>query len=289
MRTPRRGGRLEYRRVDVSGWVTAHGGVVRVSTLVDAGGSRHTVAAALASGALVRVTRGWVAVPGADELLVGAARRGVVVTCVTQAARLGLWVLERGARPHVAAKPHAGRAPTDEAIVHRHLPVVPRHPDVLVDVVENVLLTVAHCQPFEAALAVWESALRRGQVASGALRRLPLPGCARRLLDAADVWSDSGLETLVVPRLRWLQLPLRRQVWVSGHRIDLLIGDRLVLQIDGAHHTGPQRDEDIAHDAALMLLGYHVIRVSYRHVVDDWAGVQDLVMRAVAQGLHLPR
>ena len=65
--------------------------------------------------------------------------------------------------------------------------------------------------------------------------------------------------------------------------------DRLVLQIDGAHHTGAQRDEDIAHDATLTLMGYHVIRVSYRHVVDDWASVQDTIMRAVAQGLHRAR
>ncbi|GEB94698.1 hypothetical protein GCM10009724_02300 [Microbacterium lacticum] len=262
---------------------------MRVSALMDAGASRHTIATARECGTLVRVTRGWVALPGADDLLVGAARRGVVLTCVTQAARLGLWVLASGPRPHVGASPHAGRAPTQEAVVHRHRPLVPRHPDHLVDPVENVLLTVAHCQPFEAGLAVWESALRQGLVSALTMRRLALPSCARRLLDAADVWSDSGLETLVLPRLRWMRLPLRRQVWIAGHRVDLLIGDRLVLQIDGAHHTGAQRDEDIAHDATLTLMGYHVIRVSYRHVVDDWASVQDTIMRAVAQGLHRAR
>ena len=66
-----------------------------------------------------------------------------------------------------------------------------------------------------------------------------------------------------------------------------LSGERLVLQIDGATHVGPQREEDIRHDAALMLLGFHVIRVGYRDVVDGWPAVQDLIMRAVAQGLHL--
>lgn len=38
-----------------------------------------------------------------------------------------------------------------------------------------------------------------------------------------------------------------------------------------------------------MLLGYHVIRVDYRQVVDRWHTVQDVIMRAVAQGLHLAR
>jgi very-short-patch-repair endonuclease len=77
------------------------------------------------------------------------------------------------------------------------------------------------------------------------------------------------------------------QAWIAGHRVDFLIGDRLVLQIDGSHHVGVQRTEDIEHDAQLMLLGYHVIRVGYAQIVDRWHVVQDLVVRAVAQGLHL--
>ena len=59
-----------------------------------------------------------------------------------------------------------------------------------------------------------------------------------------------------------------------------------MLQIDGGHHVGQQRTSDIAHDAQLMLLGYHVIRVGYEQVVNDWPAVQDVIMRAVAQGLH---
>ena len=89
-----------------------------------------------------------------------------------------------------------------------------------------------------------------------------------------------------IPPLRWLHLPLRQQVWIAGHVVDLLIGERLVLQMDGGHHVGAQRASDIAHDAALMLLGYHVIRVGYVQVVERWHEVQDLITRAVAQGLH---
>jgi hypothetical protein len=36
-----------------------------------------------------------------------------------------------------------------------------------------------------------------------------------------------------------------------------------------------------------MLLGYHVIRVGYVQVIDRWHTVQDVIMRAVALGLHL--
>ena len=99
-------------------------------------------------------------------------------------------------------------------------------------------------------------------------------------------YSDSGLESFVVPRLGWLNVRITPQAWIAGHRVDFLIGDRLVLQVAGGNHVGAKRDEDIAHDSALTLLGYHVIRVGYFQVVDRWHEVQDVIMRAVAQGLH---
>lgn len=264
------------------------GGVVRTSVLSDAGCTRGECERALSSGVIIRPGRGWLAVSDADPLLIAAARNGVVLTCVTQAKRLGLWVLKDD-RPHVAARANSGRAPTSSTTVHWCTPPLPRHPDHLVDPIENVLVIAARCMPHEQALVVWESALRQGITTRQAVERLALPPAARRLLADADPFADSGLESLAVPRLRWMRLPLRRQIWVFGHRVDLLIGERLVLQTDGAHHVGAQRDQDIAHDAELMLLGYHVIRVGYRQVVDHWEEVQDRIMRAVAQGLHLAR
>ena len=205
-----------------------------------------------------------------------------------QVRRLGLWVLHED-RPHVAAPGDFGRAAPSGATVHWARPLVPRHPDALIDPIENVLVLVAACQPFEAALAVWESALRQGLVDRHALERMPLPTAARNLLDAALPFSDSGLESFVVPRLGWMRIPLVPQVWIAGHRVDFLIGERLVLQVDGGHHIGEQRESDIEHDAQLTLLGYHVIRVGYWQIVDRWHTVQDLIMRAVAQGLHRTR
>lgn len=260
-------------------------GVAAVRDLIAEGHSRWTIGRAVDERRLVRVRPGWVAQPEADPQLVAAARRGVVLSCVTQARRIGLWVLADD-RLHVAAPAHSGRAASTTATVHWSTPVVPRHPTALVDPIENVLALVSTCQPHDIALAVWESALRQGLVDRGLVSRLALPTRAQELLAEADPFADSGLETFVLPRLRWLRLPLRRQIWIRGHRVDLLIGDRLVLQIDGGHHVGAQRDADIAHDRALLLLGYHVIRVSYSQIVDRWAEVQDAVMRAVAQGLH---
>lgn len=242
---------------------------------------------AVQRGVLFRVRRGWVAPADADPALVDAVRGGVVLSCVTQAKRIGLWDVGDPA-VHSAASPHAGRVSAG-GIVHWGRPAVPRPPGALVDALENVLVIAARCQPREVALAIWNSALNARMVEIETLRRLPLPPSARELLDEATPFADSGLESIAVPRLRWLNVPLRRQIWIGGHRVDLLIGDRLILQIDGGHHVGPQRTRDIEHDARLVLMGYHVIRVGYDQMVHRWPEVQDLVMRAVAQGLHRSR
>ncbi|MDN3495527.1 DUF559 domain-containing protein [Planococcus sp. APC 4015] len=265
--------------------LSALDGVARVRTVCDRGASPYTIRAAVARGVLTRPRKGWVALATADPALVAAAEAGVVLSCATEAKRLGLWVLDAAA-PHVAAPAHSGVVRTTRSIVHWAAPVVPRHPDSLVDPIENVLALVATCLPFEDALAVWESALRKGLVDLASMRRLPLGPAARRLSEEAMPWSDSGLESFVVPRLRWMRLPIVPQAWIAGHRVDFLIGERLVLQIDGGHHVGAQREQDVAHDAQLMLLGYRVIRVGYFQVVERWHEVQEVLMRAVAQGLH---
>ncbi|AZS37798.1 hypothetical protein CVS47_02444 [Microbacterium lemovicicum] len=266
--------------------VAVAGGVMRVAALRHAGVPRRAIEQAVAARVLLRPRNGWVALPEADPALMAAARAGVVLTCLTQAERLGLWVFDDGA-VHVAADPHRHIGEVREGTrVHWARPLVPRHPDVLVDRVENALAAVVSCQPHERALAVWESALRHGHVTREAVRLLPLSTAARSLLEACSVHSDSGLETFIPVRLRFLRLPIRQQVWLGGHRVDFLIGDRLVLQVDGGHHVGAQRRSDIAHDARLMLLGFHVIRLDYVQIMTRWAEVHDVIVLAVAQGLH---
>jgi len=262
------------------------GGIAPVRAVLDAGVSAGAVKRAKRHGRLIRPRNGWVAVPGVDPALRAAAELGVVLTCVTRAERAGLWTFG-AAEYHVAADPRHALPRRTTAHVHWARPVVARRPGVLEDGIENTLVLVAECRPFEEALVVWESALHAGLVSLAVMRRLRLTERVRRVLEATAPFADSGVETVVVPRLRWMGLPLRRQIVIAGRPVDLLIGDRLVLQIDGGHHIGPQRDADNAHDATLRLMGYHVIRVSYRQVFDDWPAVQERIMLAVAQGLHL--
>lgn len=281
------------------GWVATlrvHDGIARQTLLAGRQTSKRELKDAVASGALLRIRRSWLALPDADALLIAAARAGVVLSCVTRAERLGLWVHGDSTMPHVAAPPCSGgvRIESDaknapRATVHWFAPVVPRPPHTLEDGIENTLVSIALCQPFENALATWESAFRKGLADRAVLARLRLPRIARDLLDESTPFADSGLETIVPRRLRWLRLRIVAQAWLHGHLVDFLLGERLVLQIDGGHHVGPQRDSDNRHDAELALRGYHVIRVGFHQVMDDWPGVQQLVMNAVAQGLHLAR
>lgn len=274
---------------DLVDFVSDCGGFARTVRVTERGFGRRVVEAAVASELLLRPRRGWLAAKNTPRMLYDAARFGVVLTCRTAAQHYKVWLHELGDVPHVAVPvTRTGRVGV-HAKIHWGAPLIPRDPDALIDPIENVLAFIAECEPYEQALATWDSAFNKGLVEMAAMARLPLRPRARRLLADATPFADAGLETYVRTRLRWLRLPLRIQTWIHGHRVDALIGARLVLQIDGKHHVGPQRTEDIKHDAELMLIGYHVIRVSYAQVMFDWPTVQDLIMRAVAQGLHLAR
>jgi very-short-patch-repair endonuclease len=269
--------------------VRALDGVAPSARMQREGTSPDTIAAAVRTGALLRVRRRSVALPDADPLLVAAARAGVSLTCCTAAARHGLWVLDQHVF-HVAAPAHAGRIVVASGTrVHRARPLLPRHPESLVDGVVNVLGVVSACLPAEQALAVWDSALNKRLVTLDEMRRYPLSARARDLAEEATPLPDSGLETFLIVRLRWLRERLTPQAWILGHRVDLLIGEKLVLHVDGGHHVGAQREADIRHDTLLTLNGYHVIRVGYRQMVEDWPSVQLLIVQAIAQGLHRAR
>ncbi|MEW1962670.1 DUF559 domain-containing protein [Microbacterium sp. NPDC077644] len=262
------------------------GGIARTNTLLLDGASPHALRKLKESGRIQTVRNGWVALPDADRMKITAVKRGVILSCVTLAERSGLWVPD-GSRIHVAAAAHSGRVDPGGAVVHWARPVVPRNPDACEDSLVNALVLVAICRPFEEALVIWESALNKQLTDREAIARLPLPPAALAVLESARPFADSGLETMVIHRLRWLRLRLLPQVWILDRPVDVLIGDRLVLQIDGGHHVGRQRTSDIEHDARLKLRGYHVIRVGYDQVMNQWPQVQALIMDAVAQGLHL--
>lgn len=264
------------------------GGVVRAHTMIEHGYSIGQLRASVRKGVLIRPRRGWLALRDADPARLGAVSAGVVLTCITQAKRLGLWVLDHP-MPHCASPSPTSTVRATNFVLHRSAPPSLRPPGTIEDPIENVLWIVASCQPFESALAIWDSALNQRLVTYQALDQLPLTRRARRVLEASSPYADSGLESMVRSRLRWLKVKIRPQAVVLDRRVDFLIGDRLIVQIDGGHHVGQQRSDDIRHDARLLANGFRVIRLSYAQVVHDWPETQSIIMQALARGLHLVR
>ena len=275
--------------MDIVTFIARRGGVVRSREALEHGHSAYRIGRAISDGRISRPQRGWLALRGADPDLLGAVSHGVLLSCVTQAERIGLWVPERTSELHVAARHPHTRVALPKCRVHWAKPLVPRQPGRLEDSLENVLALVAVCQRREDALVMWESALNRKLIDALSLQQLPLGARARAILADCTPFADSGLETIVRDRYRWLGIPVRIQVPLFGRRVDLLFGERLVVQIDGRTHVGAQRDQDNAHDAMLLHHGYEVIRVSYEQVVRRWEEVHALIIGAIARGRHLAR
>lgn len=262
-------------------------GVVPTQFLLQNGWSKHKISRAIQSGDMSRIRQGWLALPQPDPDLLQAAKFGGVLTCVSQAVRAGLWVPKKD-HLHLGLRSN-GRSliGKDRVTSHWHRPLVQRHPWALEDSLINTLQSVLLCQPQEDALIILESALNKRLISGRALLSLDFPKNSKSIIKLALPFSDSGLETIFRTRLRFLQIPIRQQTHVLGHRVDFLLGDRLVIQIDGGSHIGKQRIQDNSHDAQLLLDGYHVIRIGYAQIIDAWPEVQDTIMRAVARGLHL--
>ncbi|GAD35152.1 hypothetical protein MTS1_02524 [Microbacterium sp. TS-1] len=278
---------------EVTRWVEGAGGIAHRSAVLAAGFPVRAIRDAVAAGGLRMVRRAWCVSAGAPGDLRAAASAGGRLSCVSLARRRGWWVPDGiPSQHHVHLLPHAASPDTDDAdtVAHWTRPLCPVAQTDLQAGVEDALGHIAQCLPREDALVVWESAARTEALAPETLRAVPWPSvAARELAGAVTGLSDSGLETLVFAPLRDRGVPVVQQAKIAGRFVDGLVGDRLVVQIDGFafHASSAQRSADVAHDAELRLRGYTVLRFTYRQVVHERAAVQRTLQRALAQRLHL--
>ena len=110
------------------------------------------------------------------------------------------------------------------------------------------------------------------------------------LLEPVEALSESIIESYTRFRLWRLGLEPRVQVQIRGvGRVDLLIGTRLVIELDGRefHSSVEQFEEDRRRDAVLIALGYHVLRFSYRQIMYKWFEVLAAIDASIARGDHL--
>lgn len=274
--------------MDVADWIDRGGGIRHADEALRAGYTRYAVRKAVGSGRVTRLRR-WLATPSAPPLLRRAAAMSGRLACLSAAAHHELWVLADG-RVHIAVPHSASRFDPGDALVHWNSGPITPHRFELVEPVVNALVHFADCQPFDHALATWESAIRSGAVIPESLSRLPLrSAAAKRVRECASTLSDSGIESIPVARLRRIGITVRQQVAIDGHPVDGLIGERLVYQIDGYgfHTSAARRRRDIAQDRRLQLMGYTVFRYDYKEVLFEWAKIESELRHAIASGAHL--
>lgn len=117
-----------------------------------------------------------------------------------------------------------------------------------------------------------------------------LPPQARNKVASINGWAESGSETVVRLWLESAGIQFAQQVEIRGMRgrVDFLIGDRLVLEVDSReHHTGNERyQSDRSRDQLLVSLGYRVIRVTYADVFYHWDQVSQRILEIIRRDEH---
>lgn len=237
------------------------------------------------TGGLRRVRRGWYATPTAQPVVVSAVAAGGVLGCVSALAWHDVWVPVSD-RLHVRARPAAHRGPRRFCRQFGR----PEPEGAAVDGLDTALRHAVRCLDDEGIVVVCDSLLNLNLMSRAGIEAClaGAPARIRSLVDRCDQ-AESGTETMVRLRLRSLGIEVRAQVWIDGvGRADLLVGDRLILEIDGrAYHVGSDRFEaDRERDRNAVERGYLVIRLTYNQVLHEWPAAEAAILAIVRRRMH---
>ena len=278
----------------------SHGHVLATFELRALGCTPYDLKRAVARGEVMRPRQGWYCSAHLDPSIVQALRVGGRLGCTSAAKYHGLWV--RSARLHVDVAPGAARLRDP----HDRRRRTGRHPVHLLDVhwsdartggdrlagdVLSALMGMAMCEPPERVVAAVDSALRGGLITTAAWTTATarLPRRLRRLLARVDPKSESITESVARFRLQALGIRTRQQVEVNGVGfVDLLIGDALVIELDGKewHDDEDRFEKDRRRDALLSIRGYRVLRFSYKQVFERWSEVRAAIEASIGRNDH---
>jgi very-short-patch-repair endonuclease len=159
------------------------------------------------------------------------------------------------------------------------------------EMIDDAAACLSTCLPRDHAIVAFDSILNSKLLSPERLRaaRSGLPDSQEWMMELVDPGCGSGLETLARLNLRQRHIRVRSQVHIPPVGwIDLLIGDRLVLELDSrAHHTDSAAYErDRARDLALIERGSLVIRVTYRSVMKQWPAIERAILTIVRRKEH---
>jgi len=277
------------------------GGLAATHELLRRGWNAHHLRTAVLSGSIVRVRQGWYANPTTRPVFQRAARVGGTLTCISAARELQL-AATNSPTLHVSVSRNAARLRTPDDRTKR----LTQNPDSTVTVhwssdrspatryvasVRQILHDMVWCQSPEYVVAAADSALRLGYLTRAEWNQdiAAFPRRLQRLLERVDGKSESIIESLMRFRLEALGISTRSQVRIRGvGHVDLLIGEKLVLELDGweFHHERDNFEEDRRRDAELARQGYRVLRFTYRQLTTEWARVLDSIRACLARHEH---
>jgi very-short-patch-repair endonuclease len=285
---------------DIPAEIARLGGAAKAIELLHAGATRASIRRTLRAGLITRPRKGWYVLPTTPLAVRGAIRVGGRATCVTALREHNVWVTDIHQLVHVAVHrsasqlrsvAHAGvrQATVPDAVVHWRDTPKPRLAvgSRLVEPVLTALMDARDCLSSEDLFASAESVRRLGLTTSEDWNHLlqRMPRAVRRVLATAGTKSDSGLESLAAFRLRRRRLRVRQQVQIGMDRVDILIGTRLVVELDGgAFHN---RYADYRRDTRLVAAGYIVLRFDYDQVLYEWGSIVRAIDAVVARGHHV--
>jgi very-short-patch-repair endonuclease len=249
---------------------------------------------ALVEGRIKRVARGMYALPLDVSALTVARAHGGVLSHESAAEHHGLDVVTTPLKPHVTVR-RAQRRRNTKLPCTLHWADVPELDGATTPV--RTLLDCARTLPFCEALAVIDSALRKGLVTSDELLAAAIavrgPGRARglRLVEAGDARAASVLESVL--RARALEVGWRGfipQFVIADDdffaRVDLADPDRrLVLEADSfAYHASRETlRRDCRRYTNLAMRGWTLLRFSWEDVILDEGWVPE-VLATVGRG-----
>jgi very-short-patch-repair endonuclease len=253
--------------MDVLASLKFAGSVARTGTLLQAGFTERAIRLSLASGEIVRLRHGVVALPGAAPDLVTAVLANGLLSCASATEHHGLWRLHEPQRPHLLCRHGAATG----VVIHRGSVVPPEFPRPVAGLTDT-LLHALRCLPAVESAVMVESALQQGRTTLDYLRRR-LPGnrngSARAVLDLVDGSAGSAIEVVARLLFRSQGMYTQTQVDLPGIGIvDFLLEGFLIVEIDGGTHLEPRQvKKDRQRNNASTLSGYAVLRYGYREVV----------------------
>lgn len=262
-------------------------GVLTTAQVLSAGVPRAAIARSIEAGRVERLRRGWLAWH-AEPAARAAVELGGCVSCLDALEHLGAW-RPRGGSDHVRFPEERRRRRGGTAGGCRPYgdnPLVAAS----VDDLETAFRCALRCCDREELIAVADSLVHRELATLESLRAwaATAPLERRRWLDLVDARAEAGTESMVRLRLRALGLAVRIQVRIEPGRVDLLIGDRLIVECDSAkYHTDPEAfQRDRRRDRAHLAKGYLVVRLTWEQIHEEWPAIERDILAIIRRGDH---